>query len=149
MLKIFESLFPDGIYRDVYYEPLAINREGKVAPIQEIFQEHGQEHLVLMGEGGIGKTTFLAHQMSALLKDRKQIPELIPIYIELNRCPSVIGEWYSSKYGKTNFITRYIQSLIDDKEFESYTPEQLMGIEKEFLKDTETPQYLLLLDGFN
>ena len=148
-LKIFESLFPDGIYRDVYYEPLAINREGKVAPVQEIFQEHGQEHLVLMGEGGIGKTTFLAHQMSALLKDREQIPGPIPIYIELNRCPSVIGEWYSSKYGKTNFITRYIQSLIDDKEFESYTPEQLMGIEKEFLKDTEPPQYLLLLDGFN
>ena len=48
-LKILESLFPNGTYHDVYYEPLAINREGRVAPVQEIFQEHVREHLVLMG----------------------------------------------------------------------------------------------------
>lgn len=148
-LKIFESLFPNGIYKDVYYEPLAINREGRIAPVQEIFQEHRQEHLVLMGEGGIGKTTFLVHQMSILLRDKEQMPELIPVYIELNRCPCDIGQWYSPKYGKTNYITRYIRSLIDGKEFESYTHEQLKDIEQEFLKETETPQYLLLLDGFN
>ncbi len=148
-LKIFESLFPNGIYKDVYYEPLAVNREGRIAPVQEIFQEHRQEHLVLMGEGGIGKTTFLAHQLSVLLKDKEQMPDLIPVYVELNRCPGSIGQWYSSKYRKTNYITRYIKSMIDDKEFESHTPEQLKDIEKEFLKKTEYPQYLLLLDGFN
>jgi hypothetical protein len=148
-LKIFEALFPNGIYKDVYYEPLAVNREGRVAPVQEIFQEHGDEHLVLMGEGGIGKTTFLAHQLSVLLKDKAQVPDMIPVYVELNRCPSIIGEWYSSKYGKTNYITRYIKSIIDDKEFESYAPEQLRDIEKEFQKENEKPQYLLLLDGFN
>ena len=148
-LKIFEALFPNGIYKDVYYEPLAVNREGRVAPVQEIFQEHGDEHLVLMGEGGIGKTTFLAHQLSVLLKDKAQVPDMIPVYVELNRCPSTIGEWYSSKYGKTNYITRYIKSIIDDKEFESYAPEQLRDIEKEFQKENEKPQYLLLLDGFN
>ena len=36
-----------------------------------------------------------------------------------------------------------------DKEFESYAPEQLRDIEKEFQKENEKPQYLLLLDGFN
>ena len=148
-LKIFESLFPNGIYQDVYYEPLAVNKEGRVAPVQEIFQEHRREHLVLMGEGGIGKTTFLAHQLSVLLKDKGQMPDMIPIYIELNRCPNVIGQWHSSKYGKTNYITRYVQSIMDDREFESYTPEQLRDIEQEFMKETESPQYLLLLDGFN
>ena len=148
-LKIFESLFPNGIYRDVYYEPLAVNREGRVTPVQEIFQEHVQEHLVLMGEGGIGKTTFLAHQLSVLLKEKEQMPDMIPVYVELNRCPNVIGQWYSSKYGKTNYITRYVKSIMDDGEFESYTSEQLSDIEKEFMKETESPQYLLLLDGFN
>ncbi len=69
-LKVFESLFTNGINQDVYYEPLAVNREGRVAPVQEIFREHGQEHLVLMGEGGIGKTTFLAHQLSVLLMNK-------------------------------------------------------------------------------
>lgn len=96
-LKIFESLFPNGIYRDFYYEPQAVNREGRVAPVQEIFQEHVQEHLVLMGEGGIGKTTFLEHQLSVLLKEKEQMPDMIPVYVELNRCPNVIGQWYSSK----------------------------------------------------
>lgn len=148
-LKIFESLFPNGIYQDVYYEPLAVNREGRVAPVQEIFQEHVQEHLVLMGEGGIGKTTFLAHQLSVLLKDKEQMPDMIPVYVELNRCPNIIGQWYSSKYRKTNYITRYVKSIMDDREFESYMPEQLRDIEKEFMKDTKSPQYLLLLDGFN
>ena len=148
-LKIFESLFPNGIYQDVYYEPLAVNREGRIAPVQEIFQEHGQEHLVLMGEGGIGKTTFLAHQLSVLLKEKGQMPDMVPVYVELNRCPNIIGQWYSSRYGKTNYITRYVKSIMDDREFESYTPEQLRDIEKEFMKETEAPQYLLLLDGFN
>lgn len=148
-LKIFESLFPNGIYHDVYYEPLAINREGRVASVQEIFQEHGREHLVLMGEGGIGKTTFLAHQLSVLLKDKEQMPDMIPIYVELNRCPNVIGQWHSSKYRKTNYITRYVKSIMDDGEIESYAPEQLRDIEREFMKETESPQYLLLLDGFN
>lgn len=148
-LKIFESLFPNGIYQDVYYEPLAVNKEGRVASVQEIFQEHGQEHLVLMGEGGIGKTTFLAHQLSVLLKDKGRMPDMIPIYVELNRCPNIIGQWYSSKYEKTNYITRYVKSIMDDREFESYTPEQLRDIEWEFMKETESPQYLLLLDGFN
>lgn len=123
-LKIFETLFPNGVYKDVYYEPLAVNREGKVAPVQEIFREHGQEHLVVMGEGGIGKTTFLAHQLSVLLKDNEQMPDTIPIYVELNRCPSIIGRWYSSRYGKTNYITRYIRSIMDDKEFETYSNER-------------------------
>ena len=148
-LKIFESLFPNGIYHDVYYEPLAINKEGKAVPVQEIFQEHGREHLVLMGEGGIGKTTFLAHQLSLFLKDGKQMPNMIPIYVELNKCPSAIGNWRLPKYGKTNYITRYVKSIMDDGEFESYTPEQLWDIEREFMKETESPQYLLLLDGFN
>lgn len=148
-LKIFESLFPNGIYQDVYYEPLAVNKEGRVASVQEIFQEHGQEHLVLMGEGGIGKTTFLAHQLSVLLKDKGRMPDMIPIYVELNRCPNIIGQWYSSKYEKTNYITRYVKSIMDDREFESYIPEQLRDIEWEFMKETESPQYLLLLDGFN
>ena len=148
-LKILESLFPNGTYHDVYYEPLAINREGRVAPVQEIFQEHVREHLVLMGEGGIGKTTFLAHQLSVLLKGKEQMPDMIPIYVELNKCPSAIGHWRLPKYGNTNYITRYVKSIMDDGKFESYLPEQLWDIEKEFMKETESPQYLLLLDGFN
>ena len=90
-----------------------------------------------MGEGGIGKTTFLAHQLSVLLKEKEQMPDMIPVYVELNRCPNVIGQWYSSKYGKTNYITRYVKSIMDDGEFKSYTSEQLSDIEKEFMKETE------------
>lgn len=148
-LKIFESLFPSGFYKDVYYDPMAVDRKGQMVPVQKIFQEHSKEHLVLMGEGGIGKTTFLAHQLSVLLKDKEQMPDLIPVYIELNRCPADIGQWYSAKFRKTNYITRYVKSLIDGGEFASYTSEQLRDIEQEFLKEAEDPQYLLLLDGFN
>ena len=77
------------------------------------------------------------------------VPDMIPIYVELNKCPSAIGHWRLPKYGNTNYITRYVKSIMDDGKFESYLPEQLWDIEKEFMKETESPQYLLLLDGFN
>lgn len=148
-LKIFEDLFPEGIYQTTYQDFYAESEEGEVKPIQILFDEHQKEHVMLVGEGGIGKTTFLAYQMSTQLNDHVENPSIIPIYIELNRCPATIGNWYSPKKKRTNFILRYVHTLIDDNEFESCKEKKLSEIEKEFQKETEQPEYMLLLDGIN
>ena len=145
-LDIFENLFPNAEpWRD-YDEPVGVDQEGHTFPVMKYYEMYSKENILLEGEGGIGKTTFLAHllKQSGAKTDR----QMIPFYIELNNCPPEIGDWYSAKLKKTNFITRYIASLIDFRELETYSTDELVEIERE-LDNAGECEYLLLLDGFN
>ena len=150
-LRIYEKLFPSGYELPRYYEGYGTFENESVIPVEQIYEATGNSHIALIGEGGIGKTTFLAHLMERLLTDRKDNTQ-IPVYIELNKCPRRIGKWISEKYGKSNFITRYIASSITGQEFDTIDGNLLASIEvllRYRSQDQEEPSFLLLMDGLN
>ena len=130
----------------IQVKPFGIDQNGKVSSLQDHYQNSQDKNLMLIGEGGIGKTTFLAHLMTSIIPidDLK----VIPFYIELNCCPPEIGDWYSSRLRKTNFITRYIASVMDNRDLEDYSSDDLAELEK-MLSSQQDVQFLLLLDGLN
>ncbi len=150
-LRIYEKLFPGGYELPKYYEGYGTFENEKVIPVGQIYTETGNSHIALLGEGGIGKTTFLAHLMDSMLSKKDDCTQ-IPVYIELNKCPRVIAKWFSEKYGKTDFVTRYIASSITDQEFDNIDEDLLVSIEvllKYRLQKQDKPEFILLLDGLN
>lgn len=150
---IIERLLPHG-----YIPKLSVPIEGKAEdgekrPLVELCNATS-EHVAIIGNGGTGKTTFLQHLMDETFK---QSPEQaadspIPIFVELNRCPADIGRWYDESLRKTNFITRYIGSLLENHASLDAVDNRIVEyVEKELQKRPEDgkPQYVLLLDGFN
>lgn len=109
------------------------------------------KNLILLGEGGIGKTTFLIHMMKTFYENKKESFNKVPIYIELNRCPTEIGMWYSDRYKKTDFITRYIAAMLDGGDYDQIKEDRLNQVEEELRRknEEEGKKYILLLDGFN
>ncbi len=150
-LRIYEKLFPRGYELPKYYEGYGTFENEKVIPLGQIYTETGNSHIALLGEGGIGKTTFLAHLMDHLLSKRDDHTQ-IPVYIELSKCPRAIGKWFSEKYGKSDFVTRYIASAITDREFDNIDGDLLAYIEvllKYRPQKQDKPAFVLLLDGLN
>lgn len=148
-LKIFEGLIPFAEAEARFDEPVGVDtedKEGKEVLLDEYFEKHANENLMLIGEGGIGKTTFLAHLMETITPDKDSA--VVPIYIELNCCPPEVGDWYVDIKKKTNFITRYIASLIDHRDLGQYSSDELTYIENALCYQSDRV-YLLLLDGFN
>ena len=149
---IIERLLPNG-----YIPKLAVPIEGKMEegenyPLMELYNATN-EHVAIIGNGGSGKTTFLQHLMSKAFSDEMTYSPgaQIPVFIELNRCPADIGLWYDELLGKTNFITRYIGTLLENHAMlDAVDSRMLAYIEKEFQKRPENgkPQYVLLLDDF-
>ena len=155
-LNIIEGLLPKG-----YIEPLVVNfhfdsNNPKLNKISDIYKST-KDHISITGEGGIGKTTFLQKLLEknyGSIKEPRSYSskEIVPIFIELNRCPKEIGNWYVDRYNKTNFITRYIADSIQSTEFEYRDYNLLLEeIEADFRKVQSRGRktYLLLLDGFN
>lgn len=147
---ISEKLFPRGFMIPQYYEGYGVSEEGAMKPLSNLYKDHVDNNLILLGEGGIGKTTFLIHLMKSFY-EKKDYSEKIPVYIELNRCPPQIGMWYSSRYKKTNFVTRYIATMLDGGDYCQVKEERINQIEEELRKKTVNGEvrYLLFLDGFN
>jgi len=122
-------------------------------PIEYIFDKYANDNIALIGEGGIGKTTFLLKIMEKHFEPELSTlnPSETPIFVELNRCPAKIGEWYSARSNKSNFITRYIAAQGNQYAMEDVPATVLNDIEKEFRKTRkgQAPEYWLLLDGLN
>lgn len=154
-LNIIETLLPKG-----YVEPAIMEfhfdcSNEKLKKIKDIY-DATSDNIAITGEGGIGKTTFLQKLLEISygteLKPKSYTNNcIIPIFIELNRCPKNINGWFESQYNKTNFITRciadYIQHLnVKYRDYDSL----LTKLENEFRTDLDgKAHYLLLLDGFN
>lgn len=148
---ISEKLFPRGFLLPQYYEGYGVTEEGVEKPLSDLYKEYMDRNLILLGEGGIGKTTFLIHMMKTFYENKKESFDKVPIYIELNRCPAEIGMWYSDRYKKTNFITRYIAAMLDGGDYDQIKEDRLNQIEEELRRknEEEGKKYVLLLDGFN
>lgn len=155
-LNIIERLLPKG-----YIEPeiMDFHFDCSNKDLKTIDQicDSTSENIAITGEGGIGKTTFMQVILERTFGTEDQQKEydsakMIPIFIELNRCPKEIGDWYQDKYKKTNFITRYIADFIQTSAhpYRDYS-DLLDRIETEFRTNPyDNPKsYLLLLDGFN
>lgn len=141
-LEIFEDLIPLAVSEKGFDEPVGIDADGIETPLYDYFNKYENDDLMLIGEGGIGKTTFLAHLMKTITPETD--PAIVPIYIELNCCPQEIGNWFVDADKKSNFITRYIASLINHRDLGQYTVSELDGIEYA-LSHRSDAVYLLLL----
>ena len=156
-LNIIERLLPQGYVAAGRFQSRGKAEDGTVAPLADLCAQSDAD-IAIVGDGGIGKTTFLQHLMEAefLAPDgsvrRYMRNRPVPFFIELNRCPDHIRDWYDSALGKTNFITRYIGQLWENHaSLDSVSPETLDAVEKELQRTPSDgkAQYLLLLDGFN
>lgn len=159
-LNIIQHLLPKGYIARPDFHMRGKTENGTVSKIMDICRG-STGNIAVIGDGGIGKTTFL-HQMMAeefsvpgtdpLTPSKYMSGRPVPFFIELNRCPDTIQDWYDDTLRKTNFITRYIGQLVENHQsLQSVSPELLDQIEKELQKVPADgrPHYLLLLDGFN
>ena len=156
-LNIIERLLPQGYVAGGRFQTLCTTEDGTVAPVADLCAQSDSD-IAIVGDGGIGKTTFLQHLMEQefLVPDgsawRYMGNRPVPFFIELNRCPDHIRDWYDNTLGKTNFITRYIGQIWENHStLDSVSHHTLSEVEKELQRvpSDGKPQYLLLLDGFN
>jgi len=156
-LNIIERLLPQGYVAAGRFQSFGTTEDGTVAPLADLCAQSDSD-IAIVGDGGIGKTTFLQHLMEAefLAPDgstrRYMGKRPVPFFIELNRCPDHIRNWYDGALGKTNFITRYVGQIWENHStLDSVSHQTLDAVEKEFqrIPSDGKPQYLLLLDGFN
>jgi len=149
-LNILSNLLPYG-YVITDMVGYAKTDEDTDSPLEHLFEKYADHHIALIGEGGIGKTTFLLKTMERLHDSPESEQSVTPIFVELNRCPPQIGEWFSRSRQKSDFITRYIAAQSGLYPMEDVPPQALIGIENEFRKPRKNgaSEYLLLLDGIN
>lgn len=156
-LSIIQQLLPQGYVADTLFPSRGKTEDGSIAPLANLCTET-DDHIAIVGDGGIGKTTFLQQLLTEEFENPDGTPKkfhigsMTPFFIELNRCPDHIGDWHSNSLKKTNFITRYIGQILENHtSLDTVSDETLDTIEKELQKspDNGIPQYLLLLDGFN
>jgi len=156
-LNIIERLLPQGYVAGDHFQSLGKTEDGTIAPLADLCAQSNDD-IAIVGDGGIGKTTFLQHLMEEefLAPDgsvrRYMGNRPVPFFIELNRCPDHIRDWYDGTLGKTNFITRYIGQIRENHStLDSVSQQTLDEVEKELqrIPSDGKPQYFLLLDGFN
>jgi WD40 repeat protein len=150
-LNILSGLLPHGYIIHTDFVEYGKTKNGDIKPLLEILNEHTADNIAVIGEGGIGKTTFLLKTMEEAYSVAFEDKAVVPVFIELNRCPAQIGAWYSASSNKTNFITRYIALQISSCELEDSAADVLAFIENEFKKENkrQRAEYIILLDGFN
>lgn len=103
------------------------------------------DHMYLIGEGGIGKTTALYSIMNSAYENQsKACTDQIPIYIELSRANSSKDFDDGSSHFIINSILSLFSSSFGTKED---VEKQLLGLFSN--RSTEKPEYVLLLDGLN
>ena len=150
---IIEKLLPQG-YLPKFSAPIeGRNEAGQSVPLADLCRD-ADRHVAIIGNGGIGKTTFLQTLMDKVFAESEEYSTdiQIPFFIELNRCPADIRNWYDDSLHKTNFITRYIACLLENHlSLHDTRHDTLSKIEKAFqyAPHDGNAQYLLLLDGFN
>ncbi len=156
-LNIIKKLLPQGFLTNTHFVSYGKTEEGKIAPVKELC-EGTNNSVAIIGDGGIGKTTFLQDLMGKEFLQANGKPKeymesrAVFVFVELNRCPRNIENWYNDSLRKTNFITRYIGQLLENHtSIDNVSSDTLDMIEKELQRENiyRKPQYILLLDGFN
>jgi WD40 repeat protein len=153
--NILKRLLPNGYVSLNGIDANGVNEYGERISLSSLTNQDFYENMTVIGEGGIGKTTFLRNIMNHAYKDGiYKDGKSIPIYIELSRTPAEIGSWYSKRTQKSNFIIRYIAGLVYGLEWHDSSKEAMEcheAIEQELQKTAVQgkEEYLLLLDGLN
>lgn len=170
-LNINESILPNASDDKKGQKIMPINVYGKDESDSKNCQslleavQCRNNHLYLIGQGGIGKTTALMHIMNNAYVD-KQYSETaqIPLFVELSFAPDTYGVLYEN--GKSSFIRRSIYKQVRaDRTIKQVTAKEVSDIDEVFStlpydvavqpitdilsKTTPAPEYLLLLDGLN
>ena len=142
-LDILQQLLPHGYIENNRFVTRGKKEDGTIAPLMNLCFETS-ENISVVGDGGIGKTTFLQQLLkNEFLFENGTLQRFVqkrqvPFFIELNRCPEHINEWYDDSLRKTNFITRYIGQLKENHcSLDSVSEETLTEIEKGTAKFTK------------
>lgn len=99
------------------------------------------KHLLIIGEGGIGKTTFLYSCLEKYHKDKSY--SSVPLYLKLSDCSTSTDHQYMIQ----NALQKKINFTVNGHEYISFK-----DFRDEFAKPcpkNALPEYTLLLDGFN
>ncbi len=138
LMKIDETLFPDGIvYSDLCNYYWLDDEQEITQTLRDLFKEswqhNTQSHIMLEGEGGIGKTVALLSLPTELIL----LPHKVPaIYVPLYALKISDGGNSISNY-IFEVILRFEKLLYDDLECLANKPWN------------KGPRLILLLDGFN
>ncbi len=169
-LNINESILPKASKNKTEQKAMPINvysKDKENKNRQSLIDAMGcnGNHLYLIGQGGIGKTTALMHIMNNAYADKQYSEKAqIPLFIELSFAPDTYGALYEG--GKSTFIRRSIYKQVRaDRTIKQVTAKEVSDVDEVFSslpydvavqpitdilsKTTPAPEYLLLLDGLN
>ena len=132
LLDIDENLFPNGI---ITFETEAKDSDNKLKTVKDIvadsWKKGEKNHLMIQGEGGIGKTVTLLS---------------FPVMFDDNFVPAIYIPLHEIKGGENDdLIENYIKKRVLDEDEELFR--QLKELRKK--EWNNGPNLLLLLDGFN
>lgn len=132
--KINERLLTKGIEFTTFAES-----DNGTHPMSEFFQS--EDNLLIIGDGGIGKTCFLVNELQKTTKDQN----LIPIFVTLSNLK------YNSMQRANHFIRSFILNAIKDE-----VPASFLGSEsadyylaKALDASHDNRKIILFLDGLN
>ena len=125
-------------------------KSGETSSLRDALQER-QGNICLIGESGMGKTTAIIRILERHEMERSNgNSDVVPVFVGLNDAPKD-AKWYQGDNGpESYFIRRGIACRC-------FGVNRISGISKDYdrrmdallRKNTETPEYLLLLDGLN
>lgn len=101
----------------------------------------GNDSLLIVGEGGVGKTTLLISYMKLFFESKCTSLKSLPLYVKLSKCSSGLDP----EHCILNEIKRQLEVFI--KGDSQYSLKDLL--DELSRKTNDSPQYTLLLDGFN
>lgn len=139
------SLLSNGIVFDAFQNQFEAEQKFAITtdcPDEKLLDDFldNSEHLLIVGEGGIGKTTFMYTCQQKFHEEKTY--DSIPIYIKLSECSTCTDH----KHMILNMIYKYMGFAVSGNPSESFK-----DIIDEFCKPCTTgmPEYTILLDGFN
>ncbi len=124
-----------------------LSGDGGIVSFDEILVDVIKNDIAIVGtEGGIGKTTLMTKMFFCLLDSAingKACESLIPIYIKGSALAG--SNYLIMRYIAKNLFGEGTATTFDNIE----TGRIIKSLEDEFKKDTDKPNYVLLIDGYN
>lgn len=146
-LNIVKEIFPEASIYELEFNGIDENNEQM--NLLEFIEHYKDESLMLFGDGGIGKTTTLFHILESYYDNSKEFFQ-VPLYIELNKCPSTLETWCLDDKNSV-FIDKCVAEILRDVKYIDKKDEFIKKVQHEFQKEPPEgkPRYLVLLDGLN
>lgn len=146
-LNVVKEIFPEASICNLEFN--GTDEKNEKLLLMEFIERYSSESLMLLGDGGIGKTTMLFHILESYNNGSAKFSQ-VPLYVELNRCPSDSKSWCLDDKNSI-FIEKYIATLLKGEKNIDKKDKLIKEIQHEFQRESQKgePQYLILLDGLN